>query len=408
MHNLPAAPTSLVLIAGEHYWPNLQALMYWAPSLRNVFIYSTEDTGDAGRRLRVFCEEYLRAQRPEMSVHSSDSSGSDFPQSVRAQVELWRSQFAGESWLLVATDNACLSLFGLSSSSAQGDIHLVCRNDKRGCQSRWVHLARDDASGVRAEPIEVSAGVADAVPVSVLLRHFWGDDVHVEGVFSADTLELSRKALHHRGDWGRVAAEAGASLELPFEAFVARALDDLGIANLAVVGRKASEGGSSERETFIVANHGGLRIIDCNLNRLEGLASHLRRLADGLEARILFLWPTRAFPDEFRGLLTAYHMDLLERQDLGRFFHRLAEFAGISTLLPALMEADNIMEEVAAKGLRFFPARRPRPPAKLPKPTRLRPPRPPRVPAAARSAPHAPGAPALQFGPAQSAPMAQP
>jgi len=216
------------------------------------------------------------------------------------------------------------------------------------------------------------------------LKHFWRDEFsQVDAVYSMDTLELCRRALHHRGDWERVAQDAGVGLEFPFETFVAKSLQEMGLGNLAVVGGKvpAAMSGAddaNERESFVLANRGGLRIIDCNLNRLEGLASHLRRLAGGLEARILFLWPTRAFPDEFRGLLDAYGMDLLERKDLSRFFHRLAEFAGALALPPSLEEADRLMEDVADKGLRFFPARRPRPPLKPPKPPRVRSPRPPR------------------------------
>ncbi|MBI3412211.1 MAG: hypothetical protein HY040_28100 [Planctomycetes bacterium] len=382
MHNLSVAPTSLVLFAFDRFWPNLQGLMHWAPNLRNVFILPTEATGDAARRLHAFCNECLRTQHPELSVHSLDKP----PQGVRSQVDALRSGFPGENWLLLGTSDDAPSFAEMFPFVGQTDVQVVSRDRHSG----WLHLISDSA-GVRTESIAIPADATDAIPVNVLLKHFWRDEfAQIEAGYSVDALELSRTALHHRGDWERVAQDTGAALELPFEAFVAQALREMGVTNLAVVGGKPAPDASGERETLILANRGGLRIVDCNLNRLEGLASHLRRLAGGLEARILFLWPTRAFPDEFRGLLDAYHMDLLERKDLGRFFHRLAEFVGVDALPASLLEADKIMDDVAAKGLRFFPARRPRVPVKPPKPPRIRPPRPPRTQIAPRTPAPAP------------------
>lgn len=380
MHNLPVAPTSLVLFANDRFWPNLQGLMQWAPTLRHAFILRTDATADAAGRLQSFCDEFLKSHCPELTIHLADQP----PQGVRSQLDAWRSEHPGEQSLVVAPGDDVQALAGVLACASQSDVQLVCRDRRTG----WLHLNLDSAV-VRTEPISIPANATDAVPVNFLLKHFWRDEFsQVNVAYSAEALELCRKALHHRGDWERVAQDSGTGVEFPFEAFIARVLQEIGVPNLAAVAGKptgsasatvgeASEG-AAERETFVLANRGGLRIVDCNLNRLEGLASHLRRLAGGLEARILFLWPTRAFPDEFRSLLAAYGMDLLERKDLGRFFHRLAEFAGIDALPASLVEADKIMEDVANKGLRFFPARRPRPPLKPPKPPRIRTPRPPR------------------------------
>lgn len=364
MPTIISNPSAVILTADDHYWPNLQGLLHWSGQLRHVFVCHTDAGRDAARRLQAFCEDFLRRQQPELQVHGLDHPVAA-PQDVRRQVFGWQSEFPGEQWLLLAGSESSLVLAGMIPFVGQAGVTLVCR-----AGDRWLQLLPDEVSGVRAEPAIVPAEATDIVPVETLLRHFWhGRYVTRDSGPTADVMELSRKSLQHRGDWDRVARDAGyPDLGLPFEWFLGQALRELGAGNLAIVSIQRTLETPDEPETMLVVNRGGLRIVDGSLNRLDGLATILSHRAQGLEARGLLLWPTRAFPDEFRGLLTAHHLDLLEHKDLRRFFHRLAEFVGGDALPPSLVEAEKLLGDVADRGLRFFPSRRPREQAKPARP----------------------------------------
>ena len=372
-------PTALVLLASEQLWPNIHSIEHWGAGLRRVFIYHTPDqprSAEPARKLARFCKERHK-------LEATLAQGDAIPEALTSQIGRWLKMFSDESWLINATGGTKLMYDGAAAFRGRPGVRVVYR--ELGPNNLWYELGRDVDGNPTVKPIIVPPEVTDRIPIQLLLRTLWETDT-LNLTFGPDPKplpfpDIGRALIETNGNWREAFARVNVPLAdkesggVPFERYVAAALIEMGMTNLAHSVKQEGlppegSGGRARptQEIDIVANHGArLLVFDCKLRteedegrEVEGITSQIRQAAQttrrlgGLGAEVVLLRPNREIAGTILALARDLRVRVIDKGDRGCFFQKLAEFVGCPALPESLRRTDELLAD-PANALRAFP-----------------------------------------------------
>lgn len=360
-------PTAMIVLASEQLWPNLHGLVHWHRTLRHLCIYHTAEeriSAQPAQRLALLCRQHY----PHIAVHLSGPQAL-LPAAVAAQIQAWRHQFPDHLWLINASGGNKLMYAGVLRYVGCADTTVVYRE----LSGEWFTLLREGSQGIDVTTLDVPPYITDRLPVADLVRVQWQtpdtDIVFAPPPQAFPVAELTRVGMATGWEWREMFRRVGYARDaaggLLFEQYIAAVFLALGVSNLACnVVRRSNQEKKDLQEIDLVANHGGgLLVVDCKLRSqedeeegaVEALTSQIRQATQtrrelgGLGARFLLVRPNRFFTEAERALAEQVGMlSVLDRQDAPHLFRRLADFARIKELPPALQEAEDVLQTAMA------------------------------------------------------------
>jgi hypothetical protein len=355
-------PTTLILLASEQLWPNVESVEYWKNSLQHIFIYHTEDERRSvlpAQRLEKFCQ----ARCSHVRVDYADGDGK--PESVVAKIEAWLEQYPRHQWGINATGGTKLMFLGAASLIGRPHVSVIYRELK----GPWYHLTNHNGY-LETLLLNIPPHVTDRIPLETLLGTLWwdeGTEIKLRPPEPLDILRLTQLLIQHQGNWREAFTACGVPLEagdkggILFERYVAGALLALGIPpqNIACNVIKRTCAGQVLHEIDIVVNYRSrIFVLDCKLQgegnggggRGTQLMQQIRNLSDtvrqlgGVGAVGVLLRPNRTFFDEERTYAEGLGLCVLDRSKLSTFFEELARILGIPSVPAVLQNAQNLWQ----------------------------------------------------------------
>jgi hypothetical protein len=346
---MPHNHTSMVIIASEQAWPNLQSIAWFRDrgELDRVFIYHTADqlrSRAPAERMRAFCT----AAYPGLEVVLPERGLSMDPAAVASQLTAWRMAHPESTrWVVNATGGTKLIFAGCLSVLTDPCWEAIyC---ERG--SGWSRLESVPGPGLSATLMVpgIPDGVLDGIPVLDLIRTQYAssrerswDQASVPDCDLERFEELLKTATRNGWRWKEAVADVlrleVSSSGAGFEVFLALAIRALGLAPHQVglnVMETNPDSGNRAQEIDVVANNGGrLVLFDCKLldqgrEGVSAFTSHVKashdtaRALGGLNAACVIVRPNRAAsPDEML-LASAWNIELLDLRRCRRVFTHL-------------------------------------------------------------------------------------
>ena len=251
-----------------------------------------------------------------------------------------------------------------------------------GPNNLWYELGGAPDDIPTANPITIPHEVTDRIPVQRLLRTLWETETLQLGFAPAPKPlpfpQITQALIASDGNWPAAFAQIGIPLSEktpsgePFERYVAAALLEMGVDNLAHSVKQRGSGTQvqtqSTQEIDLVANHGSrLLVFDCKLRteeeegrEVEGITSQIRQAAHsvrrlgGLGGEVVLLRPNREVAGTTHALARDLRVHIVDKQSRGCFFKQLADFVGCRRLPDSLGRADELLAD-PANALRAFP-----------------------------------------------------